>query len=178
MHVHEVMKEVARHAPRHVVVTGGEPMLFDGVEELAAYCRAAGYRITIETAGTVHRDLPCDLMSISPKLANSIPTGTRWEKSHDSKRLPIQTLTKLIEGYQFQLKFVVNPDTPADFEEIKQLLSQLPEVPAEQVLMMPEGRDRESLLKKAKELVPICMEHGWRLSPRLQIDLFGDTKGT
>jgi len=178
MHVQEVMAEVARHAPRHIVVTGGEPMLFDGVEELAADCRAAGYRITIETAGTVFRELPCDLMSISPKLANSIPTGTRWEKSHDSKRLPIQTLAKLIDSYNCQLKFVVNPDTPADFEEIRQLLSQLPELPAERVLMMPEGRDRESLLKKARELVPICMEHGWRLNPRLQIDLFGDTKGT
>ena len=176
--IEEIMAEVRNHKPTHVVITGGEPMFFDGVEELTAKCRAAGYTITIETAGTVYRKVPCDLMSVSPKLANSTPLGTRWEKTHEARRIQIDVLQRLVADYEVQLKFVVNPDAQADFQEILNLLASLPDVRPEKVLIMPEGRDRETLLAKAKALVPICMEHGWRLTPRLQIDLFGDTKGT
>ena len=178
MDVEEILAEVRDRKIRHVVLTGGEPMLFDGIGPLTAGCREAGHIITIETAGTVFREVACDLMSISPKLANSTPVGTGWGGVHDAKRIDVSILGKLIETYHFQLKFVVNPDSPGDFEEIEDLLGRLPAVAPEQVLMMPEGRDRESLLAKARALVPICMERGWRLTPRLQIDLFGDTKGT
>jgi 7-carboxy-7-deazaguanine synthase len=43
---------------------------------------------------------------------------------------------------------------------------------------MPEGRDAEKLWQTARLLVPEVMKRNWRLAPRLQIDLFGDTKGT
>jgi 7-carboxy-7-deazaguanine synthase len=79
---------------RHVVVTGGEPMLPIGIVELVNRLRAESMHVTIETAGTVFRDVPADLMSISPKLAGSGPRGeasidalaarhdaTRWRRS-------------------------------------------------------------------------------------------------
>src|ERR1700704_5838800 len=53
MAIEEIAKEVARYpATAHVVITGGEPMLFPSVVELAARLKAAGHHITIETAGT------------------------------------------------------------------------------------------------------------------------------
>src|SRR5215472_2293063 len=59
------------HSARHVVLTGGEPLIAPGIAELAAKLGERGMHITMETAGTVFAELACDLMSISPKLANS-----------------------------------------------------------------------------------------------------------
>src|SRR3954471_6998 len=38
---------------RHIVVTGGEPMLFAELIPLTQQLQAAGFRLTIETAGTL-----------------------------------------------------------------------------------------------------------------------------
>src|ERR1051325_255208 len=44
-------------ATRHVVVTGGEPMIAKGIGELTRKLAEHGYHITIETAGTVYTDV-------------------------------------------------------------------------------------------------------------------------
>ena len=163
---------------RHVVITGGEPMLFEGVVELANLLKLGGTVITIETAGTVFRELPCDLMSISPKLANSTPDDPRWGLVHEQTRTNLSALGQLIGAYPFQLKFVVNPDEGDDLREIDELLGQLPAVSPDRILLMPEGRDSATLWRRSKALVPVCISRNWRLASRLQIDLFGDTRGT
>ena len=65
-----------RYPARHVVVTGGEPMIAREIVPLTERLRARGLHITIETAGTVFQPVACDLMSISPKLSNSTPAGS------------------------------------------------------------------------------------------------------
>src|SRR5688572_13473577 len=50
-----VLARVASYNVRHVVVTGGEPLIAAGVEELCGGLRAAGHHITVETAATVFR---------------------------------------------------------------------------------------------------------------------------
>lgn len=178
--IEDIVTQVHNESIEHVVVTGGEPMLFDAVEPLCLRLKELGHTLTIETAGTVFRNLPVDLMSISPKLSNSTPTseaaGT-WSERHEKTRTNLDALTRLINSYLVQLKFVV-ADPQCDLPEIESLLSTLPHVRPDHILLMPEGRDAGQLSKRLKELVPIVMERGWRLCPRLQIDLFGDTKGT
>ena len=73
---------VAAVEREHVVLTGGEPMLFAELIPLAAVLRAPDKHITIETAGTLYLPVECDLMSISPKLSNSTPVreGGRWRR--------------------------------------------------------------------------------------------------
>lgn len=176
--VAEIYEEVARHGIEHVVLTGGEPMLFDPIEDLAEICRRRGHTITIETAGTVYRDLPCDLLSISPKLSHSTPEDPKWRDRHEAARLDLDVLRRLIEGYPHQLKFVVNPEAGDDLGEIEALLSQLPPVRPQHVLLMPEGVDSETLHRRARLLVGPCMARNWRLAPRMHIDLFGNKKGT
>ena len=56
----------------HVVLTGGEPMLFAELIPLAAGLRRAGRHVTVETAGTLYLPVECDLMSVSPKLSSPI----------------------------------------------------------------------------------------------------------
>src|SRR6056297_1903614 len=62
---------------RHVVLTGGEPLLPAAVGTLTAALRAAGLHLTIETAGTIDRAIACDLLSLSPKLAGSAPNAVQ-----------------------------------------------------------------------------------------------------
>lgn len=179
MPIDEIVESVAA---QHVVVTGGEPMMFDGVVPLAAELKRRGKVITIETAGTVYRDLRCDLMSISPKLSNSTPrneAGPGWTARHEQTRLDLAPLARLVGAYSCQLKFVVNPEERMDrqLDEIDALLSQLPEH-SHPILLMAEGTDSETLNRRERELAPVCVERGWRLSPRLHIHWFGNSRGT
>src|SRR4051812_42191805 len=71
-----ILERTAQYAAaRHVVITGGEPMIAPGVVDLSERMRERGMHITFETAGTVYAPVACDLMSISPKLSNSTPEG-------------------------------------------------------------------------------------------------------
>lgn len=176
--VSEIVEQVLATRIDHVVITGGEPMLFEATETLATELRRLGKTITIETAGTIFRILPCDLMSISPKLVNSIPVGTDWEARHDTIRLNVPVLQGLIDTYAHQLKFVVNPEAGDDLSEIEELLGCLSGVKPERVLLMPEGTDSETLHRRARLLVQPAIVRNWRLTPRMHVDLFGNTKGT
>lgn len=179
MDLGSIYEEVRASGLRHVVLTGGEPMLFGAIVSLAQMLRASAHVTTVETAGTVYRDLPCDLMSISPKLAHSTPSAvTGWAKRHEEARLDVEVLTRLLNEYPCQLKFVVNPETGDDAAEIEALLSDLPFVPPDRILLMPEGTDTTTLSRRTKQLIPLCMERGWRVSPRLHIELFGNTRAT
>ena len=174
LNIDEIIEKVG---DQHVVITGGEPMLFDAVEILARNLKAKDHIITIETAGTIYRDIACDLMSISPKLGHSTPgVETGWAERHESLRLNIEALTQLIQNYEVQLKFVVA--NIKDFDEIEALLMQLPAIPKDRILIMPEGIDSKTLNQSMRALVePVC-QRGWRLCPRLHVDLFGNTRGT
>ncbi|RYG34123.1 7-carboxy-7-deazaguanine synthase QueE [bacterium] len=174
--VSAVAEEVIATGIRHAVLTGGEPMLFDGIITLAARLKEEGMTITVETAGTLHREMACDLMSISPKLSHSTPEDPAWGPRHEALRLQPEALSRLIRDYDHQLKFVIVNDS--DLAEIDALLSLLPPVQPDRILLMPEGRDAAALWSRMRELVPLAMARGWRLAPRMQIDLFGDTKGT
>jgi len=177
--ISEIVEEVSRVAIDHVVLTGGEPMLFDPIEDLASALKELGHTITIETAGTIFRDVPCDLMSISPKLANSTPGAeSSWKDRHDSTRLNFEVLQSLIDMYSYQLKFVVNPDKGDDLTEIEGILGHLKGIESNRVLLMPEGTDSQTLHRRAKMLVEPAIARNWRLTQRLHIDLFGNTKGT
>jgi len=179
LEIPQILESVAQHKIQHIVLTGGEPMLFDPIEVLAQSLKAAGHTITIETAGTVYREVPCDLMSISPKLANSTPPkDSGWQDRHEASRLDREPLRKLVERYECQLKFVVNPDQTGDIEEIESLLSELSPVEPNKILLMAEGIDSATLNRRMKALVPVAMARNWRLTPRLHVDLFGNTKGT
>lgn len=166
-------------AARHVVVTGGEPMLWANLPRLTAALRAGGRHVTIETAGTVFQHLECDLMSISPKLANSAPGPHRppaAREDHAARRIAPDVLTELLGRYVCQLKFVVAE--PADLEEIDALLALLPRVAPETIVLMPLGVRPADVQARGRWIAELCKARGWRYTPRLHIDLWGDTRGT
>lgn len=182
MSMEEIVAVVQREPTRFVVVTGGEPMVAKGMPELLTKLREAGKHITIETAGTIApQGVACDLASISPKLAHSTPSeakaGKAWAEKHEKLRLQPEVLRAWCENYDFQLKFVVA--TEADVEEVRAVVASIGvPVPPEKILLMPEGITQEALKARQAWLVEVCKRTGWRYSPRLHIDLFGNKRGT
>ncbi len=172
-----IVEKAVSFGAGHVVVTGGEPMIAPEIAELTSELRRAGLHITIETAGTVYAPVACDLMSISPKLSNSTPTERedgRWAAQHERLRYQPDVLRRLIAEYPYQLKFVVAQ--PQDLTEIEAMRTEL-EAPTAQIVLMPEGTRREVIRERGLWLAEICKSRGYRYSPRLHIDLWGDKRG-
>lgn len=164
---------------QHVVLTGGEPLVAAGIAELATALRASGLHLTIETAGTVDIEIPCDLLSLSPKLSASTPAASEhpeWAARHEQRRMPLQTMRNLIaRAASVQVKFVV--DSAAEFAEIFTIIEQL-DIAAQDVWIMPQGVTVEQLDAAAQWLGPWAQEHGFRYCDRMHIRWYGNRRGT
>jgi 7-carboxy-7-deazaguanine synthase len=163
----------------HVVITGGEPMLFAEMIPLCRRMREIGRHITIETAGTLHLPVACDLMSISPKFASSAPSAAKhahWHRRHERDRHRPEVIRRLLIEYAYQVKFII--DTPADLPEVVQYLREFPEIDRDRVLLMPQGTDQLQLDARAAWLQPYCTAEGFVFCPRKQIEWFGLVRGT
>jgi 7-carboxy-7-deazaguanine synthase len=177
MGVTDIVAEVRRYPAAHVVVTGGEPMIQPAIVELTRLLHDAALHITIETAGTAWAPVVCDLMSISPKLANSTPLereGGRWAAVHERLRQQPHVVRQLMAEYAYQLKFVIA--APEDMEEAERAIDDV-YADRSRVVLMPEGTDAATLSERGRWLVEICKERGYRFSPRLQVMLWGNRRG-
>ncbi len=164
---------------RHIVLTGGEPLLFDQSLSLCERLRAEGFHITIETAGTIYLPLACDLMSISPKTRNSLPdaaTHPQWHQRHEETRFAPDVIRRMIDQYDYQIKFVVV--ARSDIAEILEWLASFPEIDPARVYLMPEGITTERLNKTTQWLQPECRDQGFQFCPRRQIEWFGNARRT
>jgi 7-carboxy-7-deazaguanine synthase len=177
MTMDEILACVRRHPAKHAVITGGEPMIAPGIVELTEGIKGLGLHVTIETAGTAYKAVACDLMSISPKLENSTPyerESGKWAAQHERLRYQPGVLKQLMSEYEYQLKFVV-----ASAEDMVEIAKMLEDVQADRsrVVLMPEGITPEALRERAPWLTEICKREGFRYSPRLHIDLWGNRRG-
>lgn len=175
----EILAEIKRYPTSHVVITGGEPLLAPEIEELAARLKEKNYHITIETAATIFKPVVCDLASLSPKLSNSTPWKRekgKFAKMHEGHRLNFPVIEKFMQGYDYQLKFVV--ERRSDFNEIQEVLRKLKNFDSNRVLVMAQARTKRELRDRASWIVDVCKTCGFRYTPRLQIDLYGNRRGT
>ena len=179
--VEQIVENVQQYQASHVVITGGEPMINQDLTKrpklplLVESLKEIGKHITIETVGIAFiPDMPCDLMSISPKLSNSITPDSSW-KQNGIKKIDIAVLRCLLDEYNYQLKFVV--DTKNDLVEIQELLGELGKVDLDKVMLMPQAATREQFLVKAPMVVEMCKEPGFAFTPRLQTIIWDCEKG-
>ncbi len=175
--VEEIAGRVRQTGARHTVITGGEPMIAPQIVELTRLLKAEGQHITIETAGTVQQPVLCDLMSISPKLTNSTPYEReqgRWAAQHERLRYQPDVLRAMMRDYEYQLKFVIA--APRDLDEVHAIVRDLRADPM-RVVLMPEGTRQDVLRERSLWLTEICKSEGYRFSPRLHIDIWGDKRG-
>lgn len=178
--VDALLAEIGRHPARHVVLTGGEPLIVPDIAPLCVELKSRGYHLTIETAATVYKPLPIDLASLSPKLSNSTPherEGGRFVVMHEQQRLNVRVIQQFIDiSPDFQLKFVVSGDR--DMVEIDDLLGKLRHWQPSDVLLMPEGTDQATLRSRTAWIDEVCKRTGFRYCPRLHIELYGNKRGT
>jgi 7-carboxy-7-deazaguanine synthase len=181
MSVAQILAKIGEHPARHVVLTGGEPMIAKDVQVLAAEIRKLGLHLTIETAATVPPEgIECDLGSLSPKLLNSAPDsrlGMTWRKKHETLRWQPAVVRAWVDRGEYQFKFVVTQ--PADVDELEGMLASLKrEIPRDRVLLMPEGVTPEAIRAKAGWLGELCKQRGYRYAHRLHLELYGNKRGT
>ena len=147
-------------------------------KELTNLCQQLGQQgqhITIETNGTLFQQVEADLLSISPKLANSNPaTSNHHFQQHQRLRINQPVLRQFLDYYSCQLKFVV--ETEPDLVEIQQLQQEM-QIPSSTIVLMPQGITRDQIQGKQNWMVEICKQHGYRYSPRLHVDNLGRSKG-
>ena len=164
--IEQIIQSVQKFDCDSVVITGGEPMINNGLAELAVKLKYAKKHITIETAGIVFvTDIPCNLMSISPKLNNA-----------EAGRLEPGVIHKLIDNYDYQLKFVI--ENESDIYEINELLAQLDGVDKKRVMLMPQAKSRSEYIVRAPVVAEICKKNGFAFCPRLQVLLWDNERGT
>ena len=156
-----------------LVITGGEPLLqAPALARLIALL--PGWHIEVETNGTaapppalsVHQ-WPVHQWNVSPKLAHS---GNARDLAIRAEALA--AFAALPHAF---FKFVIAER--GDVDEVLALAQRFA-IPPARIFLMPEGRDSETLRRREKWLADICLAHGFALSDRLHIHLFGDTRGT
>lgn len=157
-------------SPRNVVITGGEPLIHRRqLEPLVQELKVRGYRIEVETNGTVSpgelREL-VDQFNVSPKLAHSGNEGLT--------RIDPPVLREFASLDSAFFKFVVQD--AADLAEVEDLREQF-SIPPDRVVLMPEGRTATELTARSPWLAEACTERGYRFSTRLHILIWGDKRG-
>ena len=170
----EVAARIAALAPSRLVVTGGEPLLQGpALARMLALLLAElpGLHIEVETNGTVTPapalDGLVDQYNVSPKLKHS-------GNAIDLAQIP-ERLAAWAADPRAWFKFVIaEPDDLAEVLAIQQGHA----IPSSRILLMPEGRDSQTLRARMRWLAEVCSKHEFSLSDRLHIHLYGDTRGT
>ncbi|MEM0118419.1 MAG: 7-carboxy-7-deazaguanine synthase QueE [Conexivisphaerales archaeon] len=166
----QIRKELTRYRCRHIVVTGGEPLLHQqSLLPALKNLYDMSYSIEVETNGTIKplKELiqVVEFFNVSPKLSNSQMSG----------RVSREALEEFVGSGRAWFKFVVCEKN--DIDEVLDLVKRY-NLPAEKVLLMPEGVDKETILSRSVWIAEMCKEYGFGYSPRLHILLYGNKRGT
>jgi len=166
----ETAERILALGQKRLVVTGGEPLLqASALADLLA--ALPDMEVEIETNGSIkpigHVDIWVDQYNVSPKLAHS---GNAAELAINPEALEFYG-----SDPRAFFKFVIAE--PDDVAEVLALQSEHG-LKSERIFLMPEGTTSPALQKREKWLSELCLEHGFRMSDRLHIHLYGDERGT
>ena len=162
--------KVAALGQKRLVITGGEPLMQSGaLADMLAIL--PDIEVEIETNGTTranaHVDIRVDQYNVSPKLA------------HSGNDAALALIPERLDFYASDprafFKFVIAE--PADVDEVLELQRRHMIAPSK-IYLMAEGTTSEALRERQKWLSPLCLRHGFRMSDRIHIHLYGDTRGT
>lgn len=181
----------------HLVITGGEPLLKgfqQGVFDLMTHPDLKTRFVTIETNGTQifspydycndgymfpdhHRKFGVNknagmTFSVSPKLSNS---GEDWIDAIRPEALASYNAWPYSYLY---LKFVVRDEE--DMKEVEKAVKVYDHarINIDAVYLMPEGGTDFELKQNDHNVAQLAMKYGYKYSPRLHINLFGNEWGT
>lgn len=172
MSAQEVIAETLQREAPLVVITGGEPLLQqESLIPVAQALTAAGRTIEIETNGTIppHPLLAAAVarFNVSPKLASFAgPTAA------SGRRINPAALDAFTASGKAVFKFVVTAPEDLDrVDELRQTFSLTP------IWIMPEGTTTDAMLALMRTVADAVLAHGWNLTSRLHVLLWGDQRG-
>ena len=181
----EISKYASWSKDNHLVITGGEPLLGRQKAYIEMFDRPELKdltHLTFETNGSkkVIPEFSDDLnmrnidvtWMCSPKLSL---TGEDQTITIDPDSL--LSMNK-VHNSNINLKFVIRDNE--DILEVEQALNKYSDagVEVEDVFLMPEGATLEGQELTERNVADLCMKHGYKFSPRLHINLFGNAWGT
>lgn len=171
MNTEELINSISQYQSKHLVITGGEPMIQQRqLLLLIKKVKEMNYFVEIETNGTIlpdrNFDVHVDQWNVSPKLQSSM----------------IETSAREIEKcYHFftnhskcYFKYVINDS--GDLRELEDLVRKY-EILANRVILIPQGKDKDEIIARGKWLSEVCKAKGYILSLRLQILLWSNRRG-
>lgn len=167
----DLISSISNYRSRHLVVTGGEPMiqqraLLPVIKEI----KEMGYFIEIETNGTIlptkNFDCLIDQWNVSPKLNNSA----------NVKRLrEIENCYLFFSNHpKCYFKYVINDSD--DIDELEDLIKKY-KISTHKIILVPQGNDRNEVIDRAKWVSEICKKNGYILSLRLQTLIWSNRRG-
>lgn len=170
----------------HLVITGGEPLLLGNQSNLISLLfQLAPWSIsdvTFETNGTQPlkpetsqrlKELSSVLFdftfSVSPKLSSS-------GENVINTIIPRNIIQYQEIAYTY-LKFVIT--SPDDLPQVQQVVKQYKDAGFKgPVYLMPAGGRKEEYLANREMVAKLCTDNGFRYSPRLHVDIYGNSWGT
>ena len=160
MSIEEIIQEIEKFGNNHIVITGGEPLLYQ--RAISALREAfSQHFIEVETSGSIALQIgesTVDHFNISPKLSNS---------KNDNYRLKMKPKNCIF-------KFVIEKEQ--DIEEVQSFTEKW-EITADKIWIMPQGTDKLTLENRAKWLQPLAYKKNWQFTNRLHILKYGNKKG-
>lgn len=162
--------QIAALEQTRLVITGGEPLL-QGAALARMIALLPAMHVEIETNGSVAPAAALDPLvhqyNVSPKLAHS---GNPADLALIPERLAAWTADP-----RAFFKFVIA--SPEDVAEVLALQDRYA-IPGDRIFLMAEGTASKTLREREVWLSDLCMKYGFRMSDRLHIHLYGDTRGT
>lgn len=158
--IEKVIREIKRYPCKHLVITGGEPLLQqDKIKTLLK--KLKGYSVEIETNGSMPIKISrlIEQINCSPKLKNS------GNKPYPLRLKP--TNKKVL------YKFVVQKKS--DMAEIRAYVKKY-KLPTDRIYLMPEGITKSAIEKRSKWLIDVCKKEGYNFTTRLHILLYGNQR--
>lgn len=150
-----------------MVLSGGEPLMHQRTPALRLLLDSTAVDWHVETNGTLAPQPwlidRVQHFTVSPKI------GTR---DPERKRIKPAALAAFPEHTAW--KFVCTEQ--GDVDVVHRLCTDLGIAPS-QVWIMPEGRTTAALLATQRDLAPRIRHHGYNLTTRLHVLLYGDERG-
>jgi 7-cyano-7-deazaguanosine (preQ0) biosynthesis protein QueE len=171
MSTEDLIISISRYQSRHLVITGGEPMIQQKqLLHLIRKVKEMGYFIEIETNGTILPDRYLndlvDQWNVSPKLESSL-----IERSAREIEKCYLFFTNHSKCY---FKYVINDS--GDLQELQDVVKKY-RIPTNRIILIPQGKDKNEIIARGKWLSEICKAKGYILSLRLQILLWSNRRG-
>ena len=169
--IEKVIEKIKEFEPKHIVITGGEPLIQQN--DIASLLSKLGddYFVEVETDCTI---IPNSAMlehvnhwNVSPKTSNS-------GNSREAREIP-QCYDFFAKLENSVFKFVI--ENESDLVEIDELITKY-SIAKNKILLMPQASTKDELNLKKEEIEKIAKAKGLLFSSRLQVERWGNQRGT